>query len=87
MVKLANSQFKAYVMKLEKKWRSNHSQLGKRVTVRSVKQDLFNNSSAARQGRDPHVAHNEEAHDTKTPARLSELINSCRRIMNLNYLT
>lgn len=59
-----------------------------RVTVGSVQQNLFNDSSAGLDGWDPHVRHNEEVHDTKLrPGTYSPLIISRRRVMNLNDLT
>lgn len=58
------------------------------VTVGSVQQNLFNNSSAGLEGWDPHVGHNEEGHDTKLrPGTHSPLVISRRRVMNLNDLT
>lgn len=36
-----------------------------RVIVGHVQRNLFNNSSAGLEGSDPHVRHNEEAHDAK----------------------
>lgn len=65
----------------EEHFLTSHVVLPLRVTIRSVQHNLCNNSSAGPKGRDPHVRHNEEAHNTKPqPGTHLQLIIGCRRV-------